>query len=352
MRRIVRNLAISFAVWSVLLIPLVIQAYQVNVAAGMTPHPRGYLLHPALRYAIMALLTLPIFAWTRRFPLRGGRLPQAIAAHLAGFCAFFLVFAWFRYLTILVFPLYGPNTYRIVLNSLLQRSLIEQVWSYGAIVAAAHAVYFYRDARQREAELARQQLQILKLQLHPHFLFNALHGISALMSSDVEAARTAIARFSDLLRTALRHTERDEITVTQELTFVDSYLQLEQLRLGSRLSYSIHAEPDVAGAVVPTMVLQPLVENAVRHGIERRRAGGVVTVDVRSDRQRLRITVVNDAPPDGVENRAGIGLSNTRGRLRTLHGDDQMLSMRRRDDERVEVVIDLPLRSVEHQLAS
>ena len=335
-----------------LLIPLVITAYQGNVAAGTQPHPRGYLLHPALRYAIMAFLTLPIFAWTRRFPLRRGRLPQAIAAHLFGLFVFFLVFTWLRYLTILVFPLHGPHTYAMLLQSLLQRALIEQIWSYGAIVAAAHAVFFYRDAQQREAELARQQLQILKLQLHPHFLFNALHGISALMSTDVEAARTAIARFSDLLRTALRHTERDEITVTQELTFVDSYLQLEQLRLGPRLSYSIHAEGEVGGAIVPTMVLQPLVENAVRHGIERRRAGGVVTVDVRSEGRRLRLTVVNDAPPDGVENRTGIGLSNTRGRLRTLHGDNQTLSMRRRDDERVEVVIDLPLRHAERQLAS
>lgn len=350
MRRILRALLVSFGVWTLLAIPVIVQTYRGNLERGFEPSPKVYLLHPLLRYWITAVLALPLFELTRRHRVQRGNMMRAVAVLGTAFVPFVVAFAFLRYLTLLVFPI-GPTTFFELLSAIFRRSLIDQTWGYAGIIIAAHAILFYRDARQHaveqaelRAQLARQQLQILKLQLHPHFLFNALHGISALMATDVEAARTAIARFSDLLRMTLDQTERDEITVREELSFVESYLLLEKLRLAERLRYSVHAGADVLGAIVPTMVLQPLVENAVRHGVEARRAGSFVGVDIHAQGDLLVLAVRNDAPSYAAGGGTGIGLANTRARLRTLYGDDQQLTMNRMTPECVEVVITIPLR--------
>ena len=354
-RRIGRALLISIVVWTFLALPVVYQAWTSNVAEGHRPPARIFVGAPMIRYMIMAFLTLPIFALTWRFSFRRGTVLQSIVAHVIGFTAFFLLFAWLRHV---LFPLIGiPFAPRFVdlLQMLIARGLVEQIWAYGGLVLAGLAIKYYRDARDRavgeaelRAEVSRQQMQILKLQLHPHFLFNCLHGISSLMDSDVNRARTAITRFSDLLRVALEQTTRDEITLAEELAFIDSYLSLEKLRLAERLRYSVKVEDGLDDVIVPTMVLQPLVENAIRHGIERRVAPGSVEIHARVDGGRLRITVLNDAAHDGTEAGRGLGLSNTRGRLRTLYGEAQELVMQRRDG-RVEVDVMLPLR---HRIAA
>ena len=328
-----------------------VHVYQINAAEGRRPSWDAFILHPLLRYLIVGLLTLPIFWYCERFPLRRGQLLRGIPAHLIGFVVYIVAFTWLRYLSVLVFPLYEPASFVTLLENLLRRSIIEHFWTYSAVVLAAHAIQFHRDARQRavaeadlRTELARQQLQILKLQLHPHFLFNALHGISSLMDTNVEAARTSIARFSSLLRTALDQTDRGEITVREELSFIGSYLDLEKLRLGERLIHRMDVDPAALDAVIPTLVLQPIVENAVRHGVERRNAASTLEVTLEVKDRALRARVVNDAPVDVLENRIGVGLGNTRERLRALYGDAQSLTLRRLDGGRVEVVITIPLR--------
>ena len=349
--RVARALLLSVVVWGLLAIPLIYQAWRGNVAEGVHPPARIFVGAPLTRYMIMAVLTLPIVALTWRFSFRRGTVLQSALAHLAGFASFFIVFAWLRHILFRFVGIPMAPDFSALLQTLLQRALVEQVWAYGLVVVAGLALKYYRDARDRavreaelRAEVARQQMQILKLQLHPHFLFNCLHGISSLMDSDIDKARTAITRFSDLLRVALEQTASDEITLAEELRFIDSYLSLEKLRLAERLHHSVNVQRGLEDVVVPTMVLQPLVENAIRHGIERRIAPGRVEIDVRAVDGRLRISVINDAARGSAESRTGVGLSNTRGRLRNLYGPAHELLMEHRPDDRVEVIVLLPLR--------
>jgi two-component system, LytTR family, sensor kinase len=350
-RGVARALLVSVVVWAFLAIPLIYQAWMGNVAEGRRPAARVFVGAPLTRYMIMAVLTLPIVALTWRFSFRRGTVLQSALAHLAGFATFFVVYAWLRHHLLPLVGIPMAPDFGALLQALAQRTMVEQVWSYGSVVVAGLALKYYRDARDRavgeaelRAEVARQQMQILKLQLHPHFLFNCLHGISSLMDSDIDKARTAITRFSDLLRVALEQTTRDEITLAEELRFIDSYLALEKLRLAERLHHTVNVQRGLEDVVVPTMVLQPLVENAIRHGIERRIAPGHVEIDVRADDGRLRISVVNDAARGFAQSRTGVGLSNTRGRLRNLYGPAQELLMEHRPDDRVEVIVLLPLR--------
>ncbi|HEU4521886.1 MAG TPA: histidine kinase, partial [Thermoanaerobaculia bacterium] len=163
--------------------------------------------------------------------------------------------------------------------------------------------------------------------------------------TDIERARTAMAHFSDLLRTALNRTSMDEIPLRDELAFIESYLALERLRLGDRLSVTIDVPRDLYDAVVPTMVLQPLVENAIRHGVEHRRGTGRVDVTVQAEADRLRMRVINDAGSGGSRG-AGIGLRNTRGRLHALYGSAQELVAGPLQDDRFEVSVAMPLRII------
>jgi LytS/YehU family sensor histidine kinase len=194
--------------------------------------------------------------------------------------------------------------------------------------------------------MAEYELQILKLQLHPHFLFNTLNGISALMMRDVKTAREMIVRLSDLLRIALSHNSRKQITLRQELEFIDAYLQIEQMRFGSRLWVNVAVDPATLDAAVPNMILQPLVENAIRHGIAPQRSGGGVEITTSRNNGDLRIVVANDGPeirgPVVTDSGIGLGLGNTRARLWQLYGDAYNLQMEPRQQGGVEVRLEIP----------
>src|SRR5262249_43474578 len=154
---------------------------------------------------------------------------------------------------------------------LFLRYLVYYLWIYWAILGIGHALAYYRKYRaheraalQLETQLAQAQLQVLKMQLHPHFLFNTLHAISALMHQDVDVADRMLARLAELLRSTLETAGTQEVPLKQELEFVELYLEIEQARLGPRLAVSVEADPDAMDAYVPNLILQPLVENAVR----------------------------------------------------------------------------------------
>lgn len=202
---------------------------------------------------------------------------------------------------------------------------------YFAIVAGMHAMRYYEKYNARELntsqlkmQLAEAKLDALRMQLHPHFLFNTLNAISALMRNNPDAADGMISRLSDLLRLSLDHDDRHVIPLREELAFLDRYVSIEMVRFQDRLEVDIDVAPEGLDAQVPKLILQPLVENAIRHGTARRSCPGRVRVIGRTEGDRLALRVVDDGPglPANRPLREGVGLSNTRARLAQLYGRD------------------------------
>jgi two-component sensor histidine kinase len=180
------------------------------------------------------------------------------------------------------------------------------------------------EREQLEARLARAQLQSLRLQLHPHFLFNTLNTVTALIGTDRHAAERVISGLSELLRMSLSSASEQEVSLARELELLAHYIEIQQIRFQDRLTVSFRIDPDARYALVPNLVLQPLVENAIRHGIAPRAAPGTVVVSALRRDGRLALSVVDDGVGEKPrsQHRDGVGLGNTRARLLSLYGDD------------------------------
>ena len=203
---------------------------------------------------------------------------------------------------------------------------------------------------QLEAKLAQTQLQVLKMQLHPHFLFNTLNAISALIHQDVELADRMIARLGDLLRTTLDNANQQEVPFKQELGFIQPYLEIEKARLGPRLTVDLEIDPAVLDALVPNLILQPLVENAIRHGIASRIEPGRVEISSSRgpDGRFLQLEIKDDGrgvdSDSEVKTRRGVGLTNIRARLEQLYGTEHRFTFENQAAGGVRVQISLPFR--------
>jgi two-component system LytT family sensor kinase len=232
-----------------------------------------------------------------------------------------------------------PTYFRRAATQLFDWELI----TGAGIVAIAHAYLYYRQSQQRALEtahlqtkLVEAQLQALQSQLHPHFLFNTLHAISALMHRDVNAADRMLVQLGDLLRMTLNSVARPEVQLHEEMDFLAKYLQIEQVRLGERLTVEFDVDVDVLDCVVPALILQPLVENAIKHGIAPHTRPGRVSVGAHSEGEMLIMTVHDSGP--GPNERAmaalstGIGVSNTRARLAHQFGPHYRFEFHRQRD--------------------
>jgi signal transduction histidine kinase len=220
------------------------------------------------------------------------------------------------------------------------------------VLGIGHALDYYRRYREHElqatgleAQLARAQLQVLKMQLQPHFLFNTLNAISALVHKDVHLADRMIARLGDLLRLTLDNAGTQEVPLQQELDFVKLYLEIERARLGPRLSLHFEIDPEARGACVPNLILQPIVENAVRHGIAPFSRPGRIEIEARRVEGRLWLEVRDDGPGlNGTGFKEGVGLANTRARLQQLYGAAHRFEMTNGPGRGFAVTLTLPLR--------
>jgi LytS/YehU family sensor histidine kinase len=224
---------------------------------------------------------------------------------------------------------------------------------YASIVFVVLTLQTQRRVRERElreADLRRRmaeyELQVLRLQLHPHFLFNTLNGIATLMSRDQPRAREMLLRLGDLLRIALSRSTDEEIPLREELGFVRAYLDLEQMRFGDRLDVRLALEPEALEGQVPGMIIQPLVENAIRHGIEPLEEGGRIELEARRVGGMLSIRILNDRPIGGpaVPGGQGIGLRNARSRLARIHGDAFRLQLADGGSGRMDLRLEIPWR--------
>jgi two-component sensor histidine kinase len=224
---------------------------------------------------------------------------------------------------------------------------------YWAIIGLQHAVDYYRQARAREVRAARletrllsSQLQALQQQLHPHFLFNTLHAISTLVHRDPDKADLMIERLSDLLRVTLRKVGVQEVDLAEELEYLRAYLDIEQVHFGSRLRIEYRIDAAALDVLVPTLILQPIVENAIRHGLEPLVRLGTLTIEAKADGDVLLLCVRDDGVgfANAGRRRDGVGLANTRSRLDRLYGESATLTMREQAVGGVRVDVSIPLR--------
>lgn len=317
---------VFFGVWTLLgglsAIRIVISyAYSGNAVSW-----RRALVIALADWYVWALLT-PVISWlARRFAIERRSWLRSLLVHLPASLFFSILKMVIEFQALRQLDPPSAQRYPVL-------QFPSTLFTYWAILGAIYAFDYYRKFRahelkasQLEARLAQAQLQALKMQLHPHFLFNTLHAISSLMHRDVEAADRMLARLSDLLRLTLESAGAQEVTLRQELEFLDRYLEIEQMRFRDRLRVKQEIAPETLDARVPNFILQPLVENAIRHGIAPHAAPGLIEIlaSRRGDQLELQVRDNGAGLPDGnhAPLKEGIGLANTRARLEQLYGTD------------------------------
>jgi sensor histidine kinase YesM len=326
-----------------------------SLAEGYSPDVLKVVVTELTGTWTLLLVLLPVLSLMRTHPVEGPRWPARLLLH-AGLSvavgvthtllmwgvrsALFPILGWGRYD-------YGEMRYRFAME--YQKQLAAYVLVYGLVTFVAW-VRRGRETQLRASELARQlseaRLAALKRQLEPHFLFNALNTVSAFVREDPARAEAMIGHLSDFLRETLRHADAAEVPLGKELDFLRSWVEIMKARFEDRLDVAIDVPPGTLGVLVPHLVLQPLVENSVRHG-----AGlGTLRVRVSAARSgsRLRLSVSDSGPglPGSPEEAlaAGTGLSNTAERLRALHGDDQALTFSSDPAGGLVVTVEVPWR--------
>ncbi|MBV9879709.1 MAG: histidine kinase [Gemmatirosa sp.] len=355
------RVAVFAALWTLLALLSVLQTATALTRAGV---PFRWPMLFADRFAdwyTCALFTPAYFWLARHAPITRRTWASGVAAHVVATMVF----------VVLKYPVYVAvrgaigltlrGGYYATLVDVLSREFITECMTLWAVAGVVHAVEFHRRAQEREAhaerlraELAAARLDALAEQLRPHFLFNTLNTVSSLMHRDVEAADRVLARLGDLLRRTLRAGDRHEVSLAEELDTLADYVAIVTARFRDRLTVDVAAEPGTERAAVPHFVLQPLVENALEHGIARRAGAG--RVEVRATRtgergERLRLVVTDDGvglargKGEGNGPSDGIGLTNTRRRLAALYGATQRLTLADRAEGGLEVTVELPYRS-------
>lgn len=360
MRNIVpQNRALKWALWlgfwTLLGLSFASQFYISSFKAGLSVtwlQAVGWALGD---WYVFAILSIPVAALARRFPLGSPVWKRNVFLHLFASLIFSLVYILLR---AAVGQVQGSQAGQSVGFSEAFQPLLFKTWHfnlliYWVMVSVSHALDFYGKFQEKElrgAELERRlteaRLQALQIQLNPHFLFNTLHAISALMHKDVEAADRMLARLSDLLRHALESTDEQEVSLDQELNFLRRYLEIEQTRFGERLRVDFEIAPDALSAQVPNLILQPLVENAIRHGVEPHARAGLITICGRIENGNLRLEVLdNGNGPGPGKFEEGVGLSNTKARLQQLYGPGHSFSLGQKDGRGCRVEITIPFRA-------
>jgi sensor histidine kinase YesM len=312
---------------------------------------------------VLGALVPPIIWFSRHFPLEGGRWRRSLWIHLAVAVVFALVHStassWFSYN---LQP--GPSTtwgFTDVLSGTLGLFFVVELVTYFALVGAYHAYDYARKYREREsaaaqlalkasrleASLARANLETLRMQLNPHFLFNTLNAISVLaLKGERQNVVRMLTLLSDLLRVTLDQKEQ-VVTLREDRELLDRYLQIEQVRFRDRLTVERDIAPDVLDAEVPSLLLQPVVENAIRHGISRMPGAGHIRIEAHRAGDALELRVLDTGPgfmAHASSNGTGVGLANTRARLEQLYGSDHALTLGNRGDGGAVVIVRVPLR--------
>jgi two-component sensor histidine kinase len=345
-----RSAFIIFAVWTTLGLLAFAQGALYFAQSGQ--HVTwGMFWARMLDWYTCAVFT-PFFFWmAARFPIDRRHWRINIFVQLAGSSVCVLIKYAFLY------ALWHERDATITYQRVLASNFIIESMIIWAVIAIIHGILFYRRWQEREqlaaelrTRLSESQLEVLKGQLRPHFLFNTLNSISTLVHSDPASADRMVVQLADLLRASLETSGKHEIPLTEELALLERYLDIMRVRHEDRLSVAISATPRARGALVPHFILQPLVENAIEHGIGQRAGAGHITVDATDIGDTLQLRIADDG--DGIESRVtgsltpdeGVGLGNTRLRLRQLYGDAHSFTIHCADAGGTIVTVILPLR--------
>ena len=348
------RLLLIWGTWALVAFFFASQVYTVYYNDANPISFRRAFLVQGLMCLLWALAT-PLVLWlARRIRIERNNWRRSALLHIVLSLAISVPMITIDYLIYMIQIGSGGNltmlrTFKFVFYN-LDRSLL----IYWLLVLISHAFNYYNSYRKGElkasqlrTQLVQAQLEALKMQLHPHFLFNTLHSISALLNQDVEAARRMISRLGDFLRLTLENAGTQEVTVQQELEFLNGYLEIERIRFQDRLTTSVTVDPEVLDQRVPNLILQPIVENAMRHAISNSN-GGRIEIIVTPRNGMLRIEVKDNGPglrlvrsgPD--RSKTGLGLANTKARLERLYGSAHSLDLANEPTGGLVVTMEVP----------
>ncbi|MFF5218012.1 sensor histidine kinase [Micromonospora sp. NPDC000442] len=324
--------------------------YQQTTAEWGIYVPWSEVLTAELITAVLWIpLTVLALALAAQFPL-GRPTPLALGVHLAGLAVAVLGRSWVVHR---LDEWLGCWPALPLLAELAIDQRQEHAFTYALLIGVGHALHYAAAHRRREAELARAELARLRAQIRPHFLFNALNAIAAVVHEDPDRAERMVVNLGTLLRQALEHGDDRPVPLSAELELTRCYLDIEQQRYGGRLRVSWDVSPDVAEALVPPLVLQPLAENAVRHGLAPRAGGGRVRIVAHREGDTLRLAVEDDGVGPGARSGSGgIGLASVRSRLRAAYGARIELTAGVRPGGGFRVLLRVPWRSAGAQQVS
>jgi two-component system, LytTR family, sensor kinase len=332
---------------------------------GATPQPfewKRLFLTQGIIYSWAILSPLIVF-FAKRFRFEQQNWWRLLPAHFIAAVVFLLLHA-----AILVIFQIIVNPARVAENggflahtlSFLMRGLVAELVMYCLLLSSIYVVDFYRRfqaeqlrSSELKAALASSQLNALKMQIHPHFLFNTLNSISALMHEDVKAADKMVARLGDFLRMTLENSGDREVSLKQEMDFVNRYLEIESVRFQDRLVVKMNIDPETLAARVPNLILQPIVENAIKHGISRQTDVGSLIISSKRHGDRLQIRVEDSGPglqPSNENgkgsNGVGIGLANTRARLAHLYEENYRFEIENAVPQGLIVTLEIPFETI------
>lgn len=339
-----RTWLLLFAGWTAIGLFFSLQSWLSYAVRGNEVHVLRTFIFRLSHWYAWGLLTPLILYWSRRYPIErltdGKTLRWHVLAALVLAPVQVALGIGMRMAGFYVFNELPTDQIVAMAANLSDQLLISSfngIVTYGVIVGIYHAVTYYKQFREREvrasqleAQVAQAQLMALKMQLQPHFLFNTLNSISALVTDNPAAAERMIARLSELLRATLENAGTQDVSLQQELAFLETYLEIERARFPDRLQVDMDIAPDVLDARVPNLILQPLVENAIRHGIAPQPHPGTVAIHAARSNGHLMLRVQdNGAGVHALEGlQWGVGLSNTQARLKQLYGAEHTFELR------------------------
>jgi sensor histidine kinase YesM len=355
-KRVLLRLGIIWGMWTIVALFFSTQIFMMYYSERQPiPYKRAFLVQGSACY-LWALVT-PLILWlARRFRIDRNQWLRKVALHFLFSLVLVSVLISLHFVVFMILSGRASSITPLRLLGYMYPNLDRWLLVYWFIILMSHAFNYYNSYRKGELkasqlrmQLVQSQLEALKMQVQPHFLFNTLHSISALLSKDTEGARKMITRLGDFLRLTLENSGSMEVTLQQEIEFLNGYLEIERIRFQDRLTTDIKIDPAVLDVRVPNLILQPIVENAMRHAVGNSRSGHVeITAAPRNGAVHIE---VNDNGPGLQVDRTfetrrgkGLGLANTQARLVGLYGSAARFEMTNRPSGGLTVAIDIPRR--------
>jgi two-component system, LytTR family, sensor kinase len=355
------------AIWVVLGVIFAAPYYVEVRSEGMNHSPLRVFFWAILSWGAWALLT-PVIVWLgRRYSFVEKSWKQSLAVHIPAFIVISAIHSAIgTYITLTIQPFANmgtsPNSFWPRFVSRFQGSIGSDLLVYAGILGVCYAIDYYRKYREREfratqleSQLAQAQLDSLRMQLQPHFLFNTLNNIVSLVRDNKnETAIGMLVGLSDLLRHALVHSDKQEVALKEEVEFVQLYLKIQQMRFSDRLRVETNIDPATLKALVPSLLLQPLAENALKHGLSQSGAAGMIRIESHLEKDELHISISDDGAglPDNwqLKSSGGIGLANTIARLEQLYDAQHKLDIHNRSEGGVVVSVVIPFHTSRQSL--